>query len=287
MNEILQVIAQLSVLVFVLSSMLAMGLSLTIAQIVAPLRNTRLVILSLVANFVLVPLLAYLILLVIPLEQGLATGLIVMACAAGAPFLPKLAEAAKGNIAFSVGLMTLLMVVTVVYLPIMLPLLLQGASVNPWDIAQSLIVMMLLPLAIGLFIKARYESLAETLQPHMSQASTVAILLMLVAMLVLQFSNIVGLIGTGGLVAIIIFLVGAFVIGYFLGGPGSDTKSVLGLGTGQRNLSAAVLVAGQNFADDPNVLVFILVAAIIGLVILGGIGGELGKRSQAADETAG
>jgi len=286
MSEILQVIAQLSVLVFVLSSMLAMGLSLTIAQIVAPLRNTRLVILALVANFVLVPLLAYLILLVIPLEQGLATGLIIMACAAGAPFLPKLAQAAKGNIAFSVGLMTLLMVVTVIYLPLMLPLLLQGASVSPWAIAQSLIVMMLLPLGIGLFIKARYESLANTLQPHMSQASTVAILLMLVSLLVLQFSSIVGLIGTGGLVAILVFLVGAFVIGYFLGGRDPGIRSVLGLGTGQRNLSAAVLVAGQNFSDDPNVLVMVLVAGIVGLVILGGIGGELGKRSQAQSEAA-
>ena len=284
MSEILQVIAQLSVLVFVLSSMLAMGLSLTIAQIMAPLRNTRLVILALVANFVLVPVLAYLILLVIPLEQGLATGLIIMACAAGAPFLPKLAQTAKGNIAFSVGLMTLLMVVTVIYLPLVLPLLLQGASVSPWAIAQSLIVMMLLPLGIGLFIKARYETLADSLQPHMSQASTIGILLMLVSMLVLQFSNIVGLIGTGGLVAIIVFLVGAFVIGYFLGGRDPGTKSVLGLGTGQRNLSAAVLVAGQNFSDDPNVLVMVLVAGIVGLVILGGIGGELGKRSQAQSE---
>lgn len=168
---------------------------------------------------------------------GIALMSVTESIAAGAPFLPKLAEAAKGNIPFSVGLMTLLKVVTVVYLPIVLPLLLQGASVNPWDIAQSLIVMMLLPLGIGLFIKARYESLANTLQPHMSQASTVSILLMLVAMLVLQFSNIVGLIGTGGLIAIFVFLVGAFVIGYFLGGPGSDTKSVLGLDTGQRNLS--------------------------------------------------
>jgi BASS family bile acid:Na+ symporter len=286
MSEILQVVAQLSVLVFVLSSMLAMGLSLTIAQIMEPLRNIKLVILALVANFVLVPLLAYLILLVIPLAQGLATGLIIMACAAGAPFLPKLAQAAKGNIAFSVGLMTLLMVVTVIYLPVVLPLLLQGASVSPWDIAKSLIVMMLLPLGIGLLIKARYQSLAESLQPHMSQASTIAIMLMMVAMLVLQFSSIVGLIGTGGLVAIIIFLVGAFIIGYFLGGKESGIKSVLGLGTGQRNLSAAVLVAGQNFADDPNVLVMVLVAGIVGLVVLGGIGGELGKRSQAQGEEA-
>ena len=73
--------------------------------------------LALLANFVLVPLLAYLITLIIPLEQSLKIGLIVLSTAAGAPFLPKLVQGAKGNIAFGVGLMVLLMVVTVVYLP--------------------------------------------------------------------------------------------------------------------------------------------------------------------------
>jgi predicted Na+-dependent transporter len=286
MNQILQVITQLSVLAFVLSSMLSMGLSLNIAQIMVPLRNTRLILLGLAANFALVPLLAYLILQVIPLEQDLATGLIIMACAAGSPFLPKLAESAKGNIAFSVGLMALLMVVTVIYLPLVLPLLLQGASVNPWAIAQSLIVMMLIPLGIGLFTKARYESLADALQPQMSQASTVALLLLMVVLIVLNFQTILGLIGTGGLGAIFVFLVCAFVIGYLLGGGGPGIKSVLGLGTAQRNLSAALVVAGQNFADNPNVLVMIIVAAILGLIILGAISGELGKLSQAPAETA-
>ena len=286
MYEVLQVIAKLSVLAFVLSSMLSMGLSLTIAEVMTPLRNTRLVILGLLANFILVPLLAYLILLAIPLERGLATGLFIMACAAGAPFLPKLAEVAKGNIAYSVGLMTLLMVVTVIYLPMVLPLLLQGTSVNPWAIAKPLIVMMLLPLGIGLFINARHESLADTLQPHMSRASTVALLIAIVSLMVMQFRTILDLIGTGGLLAIVVFLVGAFIIGYLMGGGDTGIKSVLGLGTAQRNLSAAVLVAGQNFADDPNVLAMIIVAALLGLVILGGIGGGLGKRSKASAETA-
>ena len=262
-----------------------MGLSLTVAQRIEPLRNIKLVLLALLANFVIAPLLAYLILLVIPLEQGLATGLIIMACAAGAPFLPKLAQAAKGNMAFSVGLMTLLMVVTVLYLPLVLPLLLQGASVNPWDIARSLILMMLLPLGIGLFVKARYTTLADSLQPHMSHASTVAIMLMTVALIVLQFRSIVGLIGTGGLIAIVVFLLGSFAAGYLLGGKEAGTKSVLGLGTAQSNLSAAVLVAGQNFSDDPDVLVMVLVAGIVGLVLLGGIGGELGKRMPTPAET--
>ena len=50
--------------------------------------------------------------------------------------------------------------------------------------------------------------------------------------------------------------------------------------------SAAVVVAGQNFSDDPNVLVFIIVAALIGLVLLMPIGGELGKRVQVVSEEA-
>ncbi len=279
MSDILQVIMQLSVLVFVITSMLAMGLSLTIKQIVEPLRNARLVILALVANFVLVPILAYLILLVIQLEQGLAIGLIIMSTAAGAPFLPKLAQAAKGNMAFSVGLMVLLMVVTIIYMPIVLPLLLQGVQVDALEIAKSLVIMMLIPLAIGLFIKARYESTAESLHPHMSQTSTVALVLLMVSALVLNFSYIVGVIGTGAIIAILIFLVVALLMGYFLGGSDRGIKSVLGLGTAQRNLSAALVVAGQNFSDDPNVLTMILVAGLVGLILLMVVGGEMGKRA--------
>jgi len=281
MSEILAVVMNLSVLVFVITSMLAMGLNLTVKQIVEPLRNTRLVILALIANFILVPILAYLIISVIPLEQGLATGLILMATAAGAPFLPKLAQAAKGNLAFAVGLMVLLMVATIIYMPIVLPLLLQGVEVNPWDIAKSLIIMMLVPLAIGLFIKARYESTAESLQPHMSQTSTVAIAILMVTGIVLNFSAIVGVIGTGAIIAILVFLVVALILGYFLGGAESGTRSVLGLGTAQRNLSAALVVAAQNFADDPNVLTMILVAGLVGLVLLMVVGGELGRREEA------
>ena len=50
----------------------------------------------------------------------------------------------------------------------MLPLLLGDVEVNPLDIAQSLIFLMLLPLAIGLSVKARYESVADSLGPYMS-----------------------------------------------------------------------------------------------------------------------
>jgi BASS family bile acid:Na+ symporter len=279
MTEIMETLAGLSVLVFVIGSMASMGLSLKIPQIIAPLKDIKLVVLALVANFVLVPLVAVVITLLIPLDEPVRIGLILLATAAGAPFLPKLAEVAKGSTAFSVGLMVLLMVVTIIYLPLVLPLLLGGVEVNPWDIAQSLIVMMLIPLAIGLFINARYEEAAAKIQPTFGQASNIALLALTVLGLVLNFKEMIGLVGSLGILAGIIFIVVSVVIGYLLGGSDGEIKSVMGLGTGQRNISAALVVAAQNF--DTNVITYLMVIAVIGLVVLMPLAGELGKRSAS------
>ena len=283
MTEILGVLAQLSVLVFVIGSMASMGLSLKMHQIVAPLRDLKLVILALVANFVLVPVIAIVISLIIPLDESVRIGLILLACAAGAPFLPKLAQAAKGSTGFSVGLMVLLMVITIICLPLVLPLLLTGVAVDPWAIAQSLIVMMLIPLAIGLFINARYEKTAASIQPTFGQASNLALLVLTVLGLVLNFRAMIDLVGSLGILAGILFILLSLAAGYLLGmaGSGAGVRSVMGLGTAQRNISAALVVAAQNF--DTNVVTYLMVIAVIGLVVLMPLAGELGRR--AAPET--
>ena len=276
MTEIMETLAQLAMLVFVIGSMASMGLSLKVSQIIAPLKNVKLVLLALLANFVLVPLVAYILTLIFSMDESLDIGLILLATAAGAPFLPKLAEVAKGNMAFSVGLMVLLMVVTVIYLPIVLPLLLQGVEVNPMDIAKSLIIMMLLPLAIGLLVNARYEEIAAKAQPTFAQASNIGLIFLTVIGLVLNFQSMLALVGSRGILAGVIFIIISVVIGYFLGGSQGEIKSVMGLGTGQRNIAAALVVAGQNFS--PDVLTYLMVIAVVGLVVLMPLAGELGKR---------
>lgn len=277
MTEILETLAKLSILVFVIGSMSSMGLSLKMDQLIAPLKNAKLVLLAVLANFILVPTIAYIITMIIPLDESVRIGLILLSTAAGAPFLPKLAEVAKGNVAFSVGLMVLLMVITIIYLPLVLPLLLSGVEVSPWEIAKSLIVMMLIPLAIGLLINARYEEAAAKIQPTFGQASNIALLVLTVLGLVLNFSSMIALVGSLGILAGMIFIVAALVVGYLLGGSNRGIKNVMGLGTAQRNISAALVVAGQNF--DSNAITYVMVIAIIGLVVLMPMAGELGKRN--------
>jgi BASS family bile acid:Na+ symporter len=260
-------LVDLIILVFVVSSVLGVGLSLTVSEIMAPLRRVRLVALSLLANFVVVPAVAVAITKVMSLSEPAAVGLILLGAAAGAPFLPKLVEVAKGDLAFSVALMVLLMIGSLAYLPLVLPLLLPGVSVNSRKIAESLLVTMILPLGVGLCLKALRESLAVRLRPLMGRLSNISLLIALVLISAMNSQRLLEMVSTRAIPAVALFVGVSFGAGYVLGGFDRDARPVLGLGTAARNFPAALLVGGQNF-DDPNVAILVLVAALLSLLIL-------------------
>ncbi len=266
-QEFFDAIAKLSGVVFVVTSMVAMGLSLTVPMIVAPLKRWVLLLLALVANFVLVPLLAFGVAEVLSLDEPLKNGLLVLGLAAGAPFLPKLAQGAHGNVAFAVGLMVVLMVMTVVLLPIGLPWMLKGVSIGAWAIAKSLVVLMLVPLAIALAVRAHWPDIAAGYQPVMAKTSTLAVIVLVVVGLGLNVDNVLDLVGTRGLLAIVVFVAGSLAIGFAVGGREPSARSVVVLGTAQRNLSAALVVATQNFSGTAT-LTYVLVGSVMLLLIL-------------------
>ena len=275
--DLLSKASTIAMLSFVISSMLAMGAGLSVSQIIQPLRNPRLIAFSLLSNFVLMPLCALALSTVLQLDQALGVGLLLLGCAAGAPFLPKLAEVAKGNLPFGVGIMVLLMVVTVGYLPIVLPLLLPGVAVNPAKIAQSLVLLMLFPLGIGLALKSRYEELAARVKPILDRVSNVSLILLIIFITAANIDKVLQVFGTRGILAAFLFIVLGFGIGWLLGGPGEDTRRVLALGTAQRNIAAALVVASQSFSD-PRVVVMVIVVAILGLIILMPLARVLSRR---------
>src|SRR6195256_1803216 len=271
----------ITMLTFVLSSMLAVGLSLTVREILAPLRNYRLIVLALLANFVLMPLAAHVITKLLRLDQPLGIALLLLGTAAGAPSLPLLARISKGNLAFAVGLMVLLMVVTVAYMPLVLPLLLEGVSVDPMKIGRSLVLLMLLPLAIGLLVRARLGRLAAKIQPSLSRVSSLSLIVLIALLLITNVQNLLSLYGTRGVLASILFVVAGSGVGWVLGGPQSSTRGVMALGTAQRNIAAALVVGGQSF-KDPRVIVMVVVVAIVGLLLLMPLARYLAKRSPLA-----
>jgi BASS family bile acid:Na+ symporter len=156
------------------------AVTVVIFQILAPLKNRRLVVVSLAANFVLVQILALAIAWLVPLSDGLRIGLVLVEFATGAPFLPKLVKVARDDMAFTAGLMVLLMVITILYLPVVLLFVLAGVQVDPGEIARSLVLLMFVPLAVALFIRARYEEVATGLVPTMSMAANLSLAAMFI-----------------------------------------------------------------------------------------------------------
>jgi predicted Na+-dependent transporter len=280
MTEILNTLYNLMGLVFVLGTIISMGLSLTMKQITGPLRNARFVIVALLANFIIPPILALVLIQVFSLDETLAVGLLLVSLAAGAPGLPKTAVFAKVDTAVATGLMVLLVVVTIIVLPIALPLLLTGISVTFWDIASGLVYLILIPLALSLFVRARYPDAAASAQPLFAQASNISLLFLMVLMVVLNFSDVVGLLGSGGLLASLILVILTVVGGYLLGSLAKTESWVQALGAGQRNIAAAMVVATMNFGSDE--VVMVVVFSLIVLLILIPLALELGKRRAKA-----
>jgi BASS family bile acid:Na+ symporter len=263
----IEFVARVAVLVFVVACMAAAGLSLGVRDLVAPLRRTRLVAMALLANFGLAPALAYGLTKVVPLDRPYAIGLFLLGAAAGAPFLPKLAELARGDVAFSVGLMLLLTVGSVAFLPVVLPLVVPGVSPDPWPLLRPLLLTMLVPLAAGMVVRRYTEAWAGRLRRVLGPVSNVAMVVAVVLLVGLNFESLVGTFGSGAMAVGVVFVGLNLGAGYALGGPAPGTRSVLGLGTGQRNVAAALLIATQNFTD-PGVAVMLLVTTFAGLVVL-------------------
>src|SRR5690242_6627755 len=147
MTEIMRTISSTSVLVFAVASMISAGLSFTVRDIVGPLREPNRVIRAVVANFVLVPLLAAGLARVLALGPAEATGLVLLGAAAGAPFVIKLIAIAAGDLALGTSLLVLLVPLTVLAMPIIVPLLAPQVATSPAAIAPPIALTLILPLA--------------------------------------------------------------------------------------------------------------------------------------------
>jgi BASS family bile acid:Na+ symporter len=276
----LNTLGNLLVVLFVVTNMLSLGMSMSIKEIVAPLRDVALTLKALIANFVLVPLGAYLLARLLQLEHEATIGFILIATAAGEPFVTKLGQLSKADPAYILALLVMLQVVSVVYMPVTLPLLLPGVTVSPWDIAKPLIFLMLVPLAIGLGVKATREKVARLLCSPLDRVSSFFVAAAIVLILTLRFQSMMATWGSHMILAALLLGWWGFACGYFLGGPQPANKATLALATGMRGGSAALVVGVSNFPTAPNVVLMILMVLLFGMLTMAPLAATVLRRKN-------
>ena len=268
MNELLAQALTPVVLIYVVSAMLALGLGQTVSQIIQPLRNMRITISSVVASYIILPLLAASIARLIGLDPSLRYGLVLLAMCAGPEIGTVFTATSNANVRLSGGILVMSIGITIIYLPLMLGVFLPDVHFDVGKLILKLFLTILVPLFLGLFIRSRSEKAAHTAEKYLHLTSRLFVFLLLFILIGLYYEKIIGLFGTYAILAGLIYTIASFGIGYLLGWPERSTMLTMGYMHGARNASVAVMVANSVFSDQPNVMLMTATVVILMLVIL-------------------
>jgi BASS family bile acid:Na+ symporter len=206
-----------------------------------------------------------------------------------APFLPLAAMKARGDMTFSGAYVLLGTVLTVVLMPVMAPLLIKGVILSTWPLAKPLILMVLIPLLIGVAIRAYKAPVAAKMFPWVKKTSGIWLLLCLGTTLWIYGKQMLSTVGSFAPGAWVVFMVVMAVLPYLIGfGLKQNQRSVMALGQSSRNISAG-FVAFFGIANAPEgmflmVLLVVPLHVIIGLVAVPPIFAKLAGKTAVGTE---
>ena len=280
----LNAVFQASLFLMIFTLVLSLGLSFTVAQVLSPLGRWQVVGAMLVINVLLVPVVAIAIARLLPITQDQVIGLVLVCIASAGPAGLKAAQLAKrSDMALAVSMVVLLMVVNIVAAPLWAQAVVTGASVSAWGIVEDLLILVLIPLVLGLLAHARYTEHAEEWKVKLEGFSNIALMIAIVTGVLVNWADIVSLLGSWVLVAatvqILAFMAMGATVG-FIGKRSTPTALSGAMVTGMRFQPLGLIIITTQLAGNGAYLAPALVFALIDTFLMFGIGIELGHRAK-------
>jgi bile acid:Na+ symporter, BASS family len=251
---------------------LAIGLDSRLKDLTYLWQRPWLLVRSLLAMYLLVPLAALALVKTLTLAPGVEIGLLVLAVSAGAPLLPrKLLGVGEGAYAFSLVVTSSLLAIVLVpaWLAVLGPEFGQPKAIGPEHAARVLSLSFFLPLAIGMLIRWRWPDLAAKVGDRLMMAAGLLLTGCALVLLVLHWDVLLDARWSGAL-ALGALMLAALAIGHSLGGPADDDRTVLAIACATRHLGIAVLVAASLPGPRTAVIiaVYVLMSAAVSIPYL-------------------
>jgi BASS family bile acid:Na+ symporter len=283
MNAISMILLKISLVIFMAGNLLDMGLRLNPQDALRGLRNVRFVAYVLLWGFVLCPALAYVITLVIPMENPYAIGLILMGMTPCAPFLPAIVNKAKGDLGFTAAFMLLAAAGTVAFMPFAVPLMIKGLNVSAWTIAKPLLMVVLLPLAVGMVILRASPALASRIQPFVKRTTAISTIMMALLCAIVYGKDLIGVRGSLAVISQLIFFLIVTPLTYWCAfGLQPEQKIVLSAGMSTRNIGAALAPLFSIANMDQRAIIMVVLGFPI-MVMFGLLSAKWFGRSASTD----
>ena len=255
----------------ILLTVFTLGLKTSIEDVLSLLRRPSLLLRSLLAMSVVMPLLAVALDAAFKFHPAVEIALVALALSPVPPVLPKKELKAGGSSSYGFGLLVVAGLFAVVFVPLALEVVERVFAVplqlSPGQVAQIILLTVLAPLGLGLLVKSVAPTLAERIAKPLSSVATVLLLAGALPILFTKWPAIVSLIGNGTLAAIVVFILVGLTAGHLLGGPDPADRTVLALSTASRHPGVALAIASANFPQAKLVLPAVLLYLITGAIL--------------------
>lgn len=287
MTEFLETTFAPLVLVFTVSNLAAMGLQVRLQQVLAALRSKRSMALIFLWGWVVGPAFGYLITRVLPLAEPFALVVLLTSLAPCAPFLQQMVSKARGDMGFAGAFIPLVAAGTVILMPLLAPLLIQGLTIDAWTLAKPLLLTILLPLVVGAAFRHCSANGATKIFPAVKGLALLSTLLTIAWCLVLYGRAMLDTAGSLALLSMTLYMVGMALITYRFGfGLRQNQRSVMALGMGTRNIAAVLAAALAIPNADPRIVVMVIMWTLWS-VVLAAIGARVFARQAGNIEAGG
>jgi BASS family bile acid:Na+ symporter len=234
--------------------MFGMGMTLSLDDFKIVLQRPLDILKGTAAQFIIMPVLAVILSKLFGLEEALMVGVVLVGTCPGGTSSNVISYMAGGDVALSVAMTT----VSTLLAPLLTPaityfLIRQTVSFDPMSMFISIVQVVLLPIALGLIVKAVLKDKANVVNDVMPAISSLSIACIVGGVIGANAARIIGALGIIVIVIILHNLCG-YALGYFVGkmtGMSRKKRITLAVEVGMQNSGLAASLAASQFAAMP------------------------------------
>ncbi|MCU1521353.1 MAG: hypothetical protein JWN19_1738 [Arthrobacter sp.] len=279
--------AQLVKLAFQVSIMLTVfgfGLNATVEDVLYVVRRPRMLVISLVSMFIVMPFMALVLALVFDPPQAALVALVALALSPVPPTLLGKEREASGRPSYGLGLTATVSILAIVLVPALVAFLGQlldkPFQIGATAVAGQVLLSVVLPLTAGMLVRAFQPRAADRVEKPVAVVANVLLLAAALLLLLAVFPKLREVITFGTVAAFAAFTVLGLAFGHIMAGPEPGDSRVLALASALRHPGIALAIAGANFPSldfGSVIILYLLIGAVVGIPYMK----RMQKRSAA------
>ena len=238
--------------------MLGLGLGLRFEDFTRVLKSPKDFFVGFFSQLIILPLVAYLLIIILRTPPEIAIGVMIIAAAPGGVTSNILTKFANGDVALSISLTAVISLISIITVPViiftsatLLGITEISQNISMTAIALKMFLVVTLPVLLGILIRRFATNFITSKTKIIQRISVILFLIVFLAIWIEEWDNVINYLASAGLITLVLNIIMMFV-GYYMAkllASGIEQRKSISLECGLQNGTLAVFVATQIFDE--------------------------------------